>query len=117
MTGGDTFPGKVIGRAEESEGEPAPTVDAQAVAEPDEETAFAIPPEAQSTMPLPSDPPTIFLGGLFILAALAALYAASEIILPIVLAFVLKLLLQPAMRREWTCPNAKDNLWPNAVLR
>jgi predicted PurR-regulated permease PerM len=98
MTGSDTFPGKVIGRAEESEGEPAPTVDAPIVTEPDEDTAFAMPPEAQSTMPLPSDPPTIFLGGLFILAALAALYAASEIILPIVLAFVLKLLLQPAMR-------------------
>jgi predicted PurR-regulated permease PerM len=48
-------------------------------------------------MPLPSDPRTVFLGGLFILAAFAALHAASAIILPIVLAFVLALLLQPAV--------------------
>ena len=39
-----------------------------------------------------------FLGGLFALAVLAALYVASSIILPVVLAFVLKLLLQPAVR-------------------
>jgi predicted PurR-regulated permease PerM len=49
-------------------------------------------------MPLPSDPQTIFLGGLFFLALLAALYVASPIILPIVLAIVLKLLLQPFVR-------------------
>jgi predicted PurR-regulated permease PerM len=49
-------------------------------------------------MPLPSDPRTVFLGGLFILASLAALYVASEIVLPIVLAFVLNLLLQPVLR-------------------
>lgn len=49
-------------------------------------------------MPLPSDPQTFFLLGLFILAALAATYVASAIILPVVLAFALKLLLQPAMR-------------------
>ena len=40
----------------------------------------------------------IFLGGLFGLALLAALYAASEIVLPMVLAIVLKLLLQPFVR-------------------
>jgi predicted PurR-regulated permease PerM len=49
-------------------------------------------------MPLPTDPKTIFLGGLFILAVLAALYAAAEIVLPIVLAIILKLLLQPFVR-------------------
>lgn len=49
-------------------------------------------------MPLPTDPRTIFLGGLFGLALLAALYAASEIVLPVVLAIVLKLLLQPFVR-------------------
>jgi predicted PurR-regulated permease PerM len=48
-------------------------------------------------MPLPSDPKTFFLGGLFALSGLAALYVASSIILPIVLAFVLNLLLQPAV--------------------
>jgi predicted PurR-regulated permease PerM len=49
-------------------------------------------------MPLPTDPHTIFLGGLFLLAVLAVLYVASEIVLPVVLAIVLKLLLQPMVR-------------------
>ncbi len=49
-------------------------------------------------MPLPTDPQTIFLGGLFLLASLAVMYLASEVILPIVLALVLKLLLQPVVR-------------------
>jgi predicted PurR-regulated permease PerM len=53
--------------------------------------------ESESEMPLPS-PQTFFLGGLFVLSVFAALYVASSIILPIVLAFVLKLLLQPAVR-------------------
>ncbi|HET7059508.1 MAG TPA: AI-2E family transporter, partial [Nitrospiraceae bacterium] len=48
-------------------------------------------------MPLPSNPQTFFLGGLFALGALAAIYVASSIILPVVLAFVLKLILQPAV--------------------
>jgi len=52
----------------------------------------------ETEMPLPSDPRTFFLGGLFALAALAALYVASSIILPVVLALVLNLLLQPAVR-------------------
>lgn len=49
-------------------------------------------------MPLPSDPKTIFLGGLFVLACFAALYAAAEIVLPLIVAIVLKLLLQPFVR-------------------
>jgi predicted PurR-regulated permease PerM len=49
-------------------------------------------------MPLPSDPKTIFLGGLFVLACFAALYAAAEIVLPLIVAIVLKLLLQPLVR-------------------
>jgi predicted PurR-regulated permease PerM len=52
----------------------------------------------ETEMPLPSDPKTFFLGGLFALGVLAALYVASSIILPVVLAFVLNLLLQPAVR-------------------
>ena len=40
----------------------------------------------------------VFQGGLFVLAVLAALYAAREVVLPIVLAAMLKLLLQPALR-------------------
>jgi predicted PurR-regulated permease PerM len=52
----------------------------------------------RTEMPLPQDARTVFLGGLFLLASLAALYTASEIVLPIVLAFILKLLLQPIVR-------------------
>jgi predicted PurR-regulated permease PerM len=49
-------------------------------------------------MPLPTDPRTVFLGGLFLFAFLAVLYVAAEIILPVVLAIILKLLLQPLVR-------------------
>jgi predicted PurR-regulated permease PerM len=52
----------------------------------------------ETEMPLPSDPQTFFLGGLFALGVFAVLYLASAIILPVVLAFVLNLLLQPAVR-------------------
>ncbi len=54
--------------------------------------------EASEQMPLPTDPKTIFLGGLFVLAVLVALYVAAEIVLPVVLAIILKLLLQPFVR-------------------
>jgi predicted PurR-regulated permease PerM len=49
-------------------------------------------------MPLPSNLQTFFLGGLFGLSAFAAIYVASSIVLPVILAFALKLLLQPAVR-------------------
>src|SRR6202790_1227608 len=49
-------------------------------------------------MPLPSNPQTFFLCGLFALGVLAALYVASSIILPVVFALVLNLLLQPGVR-------------------
>jgi predicted PurR-regulated permease PerM len=52
----------------------------------------------ETEMPLPSNPQTFFLCGLFAFGVLAALYVASAIILPVVLAFVLNLLLQPAVR-------------------
>ena len=48
--------------------------------------------------PLQSGPQTYFLGGLLALAVLAAVYVASSIILPVALAFVLQLILQPAVR-------------------
>ena len=51
----------------------------------------------QVEMPLPSNLQTFFLGGLFALGAGAAIYIASSLILPVVLAS-LKLLLQPAVR-------------------
>lgn len=47
---------------------------------------------------VPANPSTYFLAGLFLLAVLTVLYAAAEIVLPFVLAVILKLLLQPALR-------------------
>jgi predicted PurR-regulated permease PerM len=49
-------------------------------------------------MPLPTDPKTFFLGGLFIIACMAVLYVSAPIVLPLILALVLKLLLQPLVR-------------------
>ena len=64
-----------------------------------EEASVPLMPRAlREEMPLPTDPRTIFLGGLFFLALLTALYVAAEIVLPLVLAIVLKLLLQPMVR-------------------
>ena len=64
----------------------------------DQETEVVPPAEEPEEMPLPSDPKVIFLGGLFVLALLATAYVASEIVLPLAFAIILKLLLQPAMR-------------------
>lgn len=57
-------------------------------------------------MSVPSDPKTIFLGGLFVLALLAAAYVASEIVLPLAFAMMLSLLLQPALQvlERWYLP-------------
>src|SRR4026208_1377771 len=64
------------------------------------------PAEEPEEMPLPSDPNVIFLAGLFGLALLAAVYVAAQIVLPLVLAVVISLLLQPAMRflEQWHVP-------------
>src|SRR5215467_4114016 len=62
------------------------------------EATPAVTREEREAMPLPTEPRTIFLGGLFVLAVLAALYIASPIVLPVVLAIVLKLFLQPLVR-------------------
>ena len=64
----------------------------------DQKTEVVPPAEVPEGLPLPSDPKVIFLGGLFVLAVLAAAYVVSEIVLPLVFAIVLKLLLQPALR-------------------
>jgi predicted PurR-regulated permease PerM len=52
----------------------------------------------EDDLPKPADLKAVYLGGLFLLALLAACYAAAEIVLPMVLALVLKLVLQPVMR-------------------
>jgi len=59
---------------------------------------IAVADDERDEMPLPTEPRVIFLGGLFVLAMLTALYVAAEIVLPVVLAIVLKLLLQPLVR-------------------
>src|ERR1035437_423272 len=64
----------------------------------DQKTEVVSPAEVPEDLPLPSDPKVIFLGGLFVLALLAAAYVAKEIVLPFVFAVVLKLLLQPTYR-------------------
>ncbi len=64
----------------------------------DQKTEVVLPAEVPEDLPLPSDPKVIFLGGLFVLAVLAAAYVASDLVLPLVFAIVLKLLLQPALR-------------------
>jgi predicted PurR-regulated permease PerM len=64
----------------------------------DRETNVVLPAEVPADLPLPSDPKALFLGGLFVLAVLAAAYVASDIVLPLVFAIFLKLLLQPALR-------------------
>jgi predicted PurR-regulated permease PerM len=56
------------------------------------------PAEVLVEMLLPSDPKVTLLGSLFVLALLAAAYVASEIVLPLVFAIILKLVLQPALR-------------------
>ncbi len=62
------------------------------------EAAESAPAAAETDMPLPTEPRVIFLGGLFLLAALAAASVAREIILPLTFAIILKLLFQPLMR-------------------
>jgi predicted PurR-regulated permease PerM len=68
----------------------------------------AVAPERVSDedVPAPRDIKTVFQGGMFFLMLLGACYFAAEIILPIVLAFVLMLVLQPAMRllERWHLP-------------
>ena len=69
------------------------------------------PAVSEHGMPGGADIRGVFQGGLFMLALLAALYAGREIVLPIVLAIILNLLLQPALRmldaftcREYSVP-------------
>ena len=58
------------------------------------ETETAPAAEMLADMPLPNDPKTIFLGGLFVITLLATAYYAGEIVLPMVFAFTCKGALQ-----------------------
>jgi predicted PurR-regulated permease PerM len=52
----------------------------------------------EEAMPLPVDVKVAYLGGIFLILLLAALYAVAEIVWPLVFAFILSLLLKPPMR-------------------
>ncbi len=71
-----------------------------AVEIPDPAGSDKIARDEKEDMPLPHDPKTVFLGGLFFLACMVILYLAQTVILPIVIALVLKLLLQPLVRAQ-----------------
>jgi predicted PurR-regulated permease PerM len=79
----------------QSRGEPAKYTPAE---EPAAHPLYDEPAVSEQGMPRSGDVRGVFQGGLFMLALLAALYAAREIVLPIVLAIILNLLLQPALR-------------------
>lgn len=57
-----------------------------------------VPETVAENLPTAPDVANVFLGGLLLLASLAACYLAAAVLLPIVVAFVLMLVLQPAMR-------------------
>lgn len=61
-------------------------------------TVVATPAEESAEMPLPTDPRLMLQVGQFIILLLGLLYLAGQIVLPMILAFVLKLLLEPVMR-------------------
>jgi predicted PurR-regulated permease PerM len=70
-----------------------PTVDGE-----DSASEVAVPEIVEEGLPAAPGVANVFLGGLLLLASLAACYLAAAILLPIVVAFVLMLVLQPAMR-------------------
>jgi predicted PurR-regulated permease PerM len=72
-------------------------IDVLNMAATDQEAEVVTPAEVPEEMPLPSDPKVMFLGGLFVLALLVTAYLASEIVMPLLFAVILKLLLQPAL--------------------
>jgi predicted PurR-regulated permease PerM len=57
-----------------------------------------VPETVAENLPTAPDVANVFLGGLLLLASLTVCYLAAAILLPIVVAFVLMLVLQPAMR-------------------
>ncbi|HTQ33042.1 MAG TPA: AI-2E family transporter [Stellaceae bacterium] len=69
-----------------------------ALLSPVEDEPSADVPKIKPSLPSAPDLTNVFLAALFLLAALAACYVAAAIILPVVVAFVLMLVLQPAMR-------------------
>jgi predicted PurR-regulated permease PerM len=83
--------------------------------EKEESTAEAY---ANAEKPLPTDPKTIYLAGLFALALLVACYFAQAVVVPLVMAVVLKMMLQPLVRvlMRLRLPRAVGALTAMAVL-
>jgi predicted PurR-regulated permease PerM len=75
-------------------------------------------PEERLEMPLPHQAQTIFQGMLCVIAVLVCLYISQDIVLPVVLAFVLKLLLQPlvSLLERFRVPKPAGVLFALAVL-
>lgn len=73
---------------------------------------------ARPRMRLPRSPSAVCQTGLFLLATIAFLYAAREVVLPLVLAFFLKLLLQPGMKllKRWRVPRVAAALLAMVML-
>jgi hypothetical protein len=69
----------------------------------------------ETEMPLPSDPQTFFLGGIFALGVFAALYEASSVILPVVLAGAGVLVLD--VGRTWSDLGRSNARHPEDRLR
>jgi predicted PurR-regulated permease PerM len=84
-----------MARIMQSRVDPARSTSAE---EPNAQPVSDEPAVSEQGMPRGADIRGVFQGGLFMLALLAALYAGREIVLPIVLAIILNLLLQPALR-------------------
>jgi len=108
----------------EAEGPRSVPVNLPAEAKPDDTQAEEKKPEsttdalANAEKPLPTDPKTIYLGGLFALAMLVACYFAQAIVVPFIMAFVLKMMLQPLVRvlGRWRVPRAVSAIAAMLVL-
>jgi predicted PurR-regulated permease PerM len=77
---------------------PEPMLNAADIAEAEVDVESAV-PESPAPIQLPSDPMVFLQAAQFTLLLVAALYLTRTIVLPIVLAVLLKLLLQSGMRR------------------
>jgi len=104
-TSADIVPGSDVGQLREDR-------------TPDRPEARGQTEEERLEMPLPHDAQTIFQGILCSIAVLACLYIAQDILLPVVLALVLKLLLQPLVNllERLHAPKAAGALVALAVL-
>jgi predicted PurR-regulated permease PerM len=81
---------------------PAPPVEAVAASE-EPKAVSTEEAMANAERPLPTDPKTFYLGGLFFLAVLVTVYFVQPIVVPVVMAYFLKMMLQPVVRLLARC--------------